>query len=143
MQRVICDRDETTTGNSSMFFMLKLPFGDEKSLAIYDTDGADEIKSAIEYAGGVGNVTVWFPLKDVDYIKTACNSSVNSTYGGFLVSFDTEYGNLDLMSVLINDQNITISKEQDGYSVSVVRVIRLFSMYYFRFLLLFFFFSDE
>lgn len=126
-----------------MFFMLKLPFGDEKSLAIYDTDGADEIKSAIEYAGGVGNVTVWFPLKDVDYIKTACNSSVNSTYGGFLVSFDTEYGNLDLMSVLINDQNITISKEQDGYSVSVVRVIRLFSMYYFRFLLLFFFFSDE
>lgn len=115
IQRVVCDRD---TGNSSMYFILKLPFGDEVSLPIKDTDGADEIKSAIEYAAGIGNVTVWFPQADIDDITTACDSSTNGTYGGFLVSFDTENGDLDLMSVVVNDLNITISEYQSGFSVS-------------------------
>lgn len=115
IQRVVCDRE----GNSSTYFVLRLPFGDELSLPIYYTDGADEIKSAIEYAAGVGNVSVWFPLADTDYITTACNSSMNVTNGGFMVSFDTEYGDLDLMEIVMTTENITVSEYQSGYSVSL------------------------
>jgi hypothetical protein len=95
-----------------------LPFNNEVSLPINDDANADEIKTAIEYAPSIGNVTIFFPNYDYDNIATACNTTVNQTAGGFLVRFDTENGDLDLMTAVVNKNAITISEYQSGINVS-------------------------
>lgn len=127
IQRIVCNRDFSTHHDADMYFVLKLPFNNEESLRIYDDATADEIKAAIEYAPSIGNVTVSFPNFKTDNIATACSHSVNQANGGFLVVFDTENGDLDLMTVTKNANSITITEYQAGYNVSnVLRITDLF-----------------
>lgn len=60
----------------------------------------DQIKAAIEYPSKVGNVSITFPNYGIynDNITTACSSHVNHTNGGFLVLFNTEFGNVGLLT---------------------------------------------
>jgi hypothetical protein len=85
---------------------------------------AHEIKAAIEYPSKVGNVTTTFPHYGVnnDSIRTACSPHVNHTNGGFLVQFNTEFGNIPLLSAR-PDTNITITEYQKGTSHEYIFLI--------------------
>lgn len=64
-----------------------------------------------------GNVTVFFPNFEIDGVTAACHSDANSTYGGFLVQFDTEFGDLPLLVSSVSS-NVTITEFRAGNSVS-------------------------
>lgn len=66
-----------------------------------------------------GNVSVFFPNIEIDEVTSACHTNPNETYGGFLVQFDTEFGNLPLLSSSTT-LNITISEFRAGNSVSII-----------------------
>ena len=66
-----------------------------------------------------GNVSVFFPNIEIDEVTSACHTNPNETYGGFLVQFDTEFGDLPLLSSSTT-LNITISEFRAGNSVSII-----------------------
>lgn len=121
IQRVICGLQGTgrqhDTASEYKYFTLR--FLGSYSLPIYAYYASEEIKQAIEYSPYIGNVTIVFPHYSTDNISTACHTNVNEAYGGFLVIFDTEFGNLPLLepSTYVN---ITVSKYRSGNSVSRV-----------------------
>lgn len=115
IQRVLC-RDNRFT-NKSFSFQLSL-FG-EITPHIFSTYSSFQIKSAIETISSVGNVSVWFPNYFHDNLAAACNETYsNSSHAGFLVRFETEFGDLPLMTVVTNTDHVTVSEFQNGISVS-------------------------
>ena len=65
-----------------------------------------------------GNVSIFFPNIGIDGVTSACHTNPNETYGGFLVQFDTEFGDLPLF-LSSTSLNITISEFRAGNSVSI------------------------
>lgn len=117
IQRVLC-RDNRFT-NKTFSFQLSL-FG-EITPHIYSTYSSFQIKSAIEAISSIGNVSVWFPNYFIDNLAAACNDSFsNATHSGFLVRFDTEFGDLPLMKVVTNIDHVTVSEFQNGVNVSMI-----------------------
>jgi hypothetical protein len=114
VQRILCTNDRYA--NKSFSFQLSL-FGD-LTKPIFSTYSAFEIKSAIEFASAIGNVSVWFPNYVHDSLAAACNTTVNSS-AGFLVRFDTEFGDLPMLDVVQNEQYVTVSQHQKGVNVSI------------------------
>lgn len=94
IQRVVCSE----LWSANMSFILTV--NGFPTLPIYSYYRADQIKRAIEWPPVIGNVTITFPRNkaNLDNITTACDYSINHASGGFLVSFDTELGNIPLMS---------------------------------------------
>ncbi len=110
IQRVLCEKP--ALANYSDHFMLHV-LG-QSSRPIYAHYSAKQIKAAIEYPAVVGNVSVWFPHAAMDNLTMACSDLANSTHGGFLVRFDTELGDLPLMSVGTASIDISVSEYQKG-----------------------------
>lgn len=82
-------------GENSSSTAFILSFYGHATAEITGDMNADEIKSAIEWAPTIGNVTVFF----LDNIyPTACHSSQGSD-SGFVVRFDTELGNIPNLQV--------------------------------------------
>lgn len=114
VQRVVCSARNVR----GSYFRLSL-FG-EVSDAIYTDFIASEIKSVLEKMSSVGNVTIWFPQAASDNIVTACNATLNSTFGGFYVRFDTEFGDLPLMEAAGPvAQNVDVFESQPGVNVRI------------------------
>ena len=113
IQRVVCHMYTYT--NYTDYFILGIM--GQQSERIYAHYSVGQIKTAIEYAAVVGNVTVTFPNYAYDNVTTACRGGFNSTHGGFLVQFNTELGDIPLMTNVLNS-NITITTVQDGTNVS-------------------------
>lgn len=111
IQRVLCGK---SIYNDDDYFTLS--FLDANTLPIYTNYTAYQIKAAIEFCPYIGNVTVIFPNYYYDKVHSACVSHVNHTYGGFLVQFDTEFGDLPLLKSSTK-HNITITEYQAGNSV--------------------------
>lgn len=106
VQRVVC----TLSSSSSDSFTLKV-FGALTTGNITGDMSASQIESTIEYLASVGNVTVSFPNSASDSITTACDPS-HSSSGGFLVQFDTELGDLPLMTSASG--GVTVSEAVQG-----------------------------
>ena len=83
--------------NTTGFFYLDI-FG-ERSQRIYTRYTSKQIARAIDSNKNMGNVTVFF--LNYDLVKTACNASSNSTHGGFYVQFDTEFGDVPMMTAYV------------------------------------------
>ena len=116
VQRVVCTG--SSYGNN---FTLGI-FG-QLSLPIAGSAGAADIQAAIEYPTSVGNVSVTFPNAHYDGIATACSTRTNTTGGGFLVTFLTEYGDLPTMASSRHRHNftITVTEAQKGTNVRAVQ----------------------
>lgn len=132
-QRVLCRK--YATANISDFFVLQFYGFNTKPIHTYFS--TDAIKAAIEFAPTIGNVSIFFPDYVHDNISTACSQHFNHSYGGFLVRFDTEGGDLPLLEVqgsaVVLSNNVTVSEHVKGTSVSHVVVIRfLFSPHLLR-----------
>jgi len=108
VQRVVC------TSSLENYFQLVL--FKQTSAKIYGFFNAYQIKDAIEIMPGIGNVSIGFPNDGTDMIVTACNSSSNIVYGGFLVRFETQIGDLPLFSVLKGNVSVKISEFNKGVS---------------------------
>ena len=76
-----------------------------------------DIRAAIEWPANIGNVTVSFPNFENDNISTACHTHVNGSAGGFVVRFDTEFGDLPIFET-DPELNITVTEVLKGNSVS-------------------------
>eukprot|EP01036_Dinobryon_divergens_P033000 gene33000-42696_t len=116
IQRVVCDRQRGNL-NYSDYFKLQMYGG--MSQRIYNHYNAAQIKFAIEYMAVIGNVTVTFPNMVFDNVSTACSSDVNKTTGGFLVQFDTEFGDLPMLQNTMSTLNVTISEFQKGNNTNL------------------------
>lgn len=92
VQRIVC----TAAAASIDTFYLTL-YG-QISGAIYASYTASQIKDAIEKMKSVGNVTISFPHSYDDAIVTACSVAHDTSDGGFLVQFDTELGDVPLVT---------------------------------------------
>jgi hypothetical protein len=114
IQRVLCRK--SANENTSDYFLLNL-YG-VNSARIHTHFRAYEIKRAIEMMPLIGNVSVWFPNFYFDNISTACSWGNNRTEGGFLVQFNTEFGDIPLFKDAMQTSNITISEHQKGTNVS-------------------------
>ena len=90
VQRIVCL--EPADGSVSF----KLRIHTHLSDFIFGDSDLTGIESAIQWAKTVSNVTISFPNSYYDGFVTACNPS-HST--GFLIQFDTELGDLPLVSV--------------------------------------------
>lgn len=113
IQRVICSEED-----SAFFFQLSI-FG-ETSEPIFGHFRSAEIRKVLEGMLSIGNVSIIFPNESVDGISTACNSSVNITFGGFLIEFKTELGDLPLAEVVGDEKSasVTISKFRSGEKIA-------------------------
>ena len=90
VQRITC----TASSSSTVFSLRYRGFSTDKILGNMT---ATAIKRAIEVSKAVGNVTVTFP-SGAPTASTACSPS-NGPDDGFLVEFDTEFGDLPLFQV--------------------------------------------
>ncbi len=107
VQRVRCRE----SASSSIYFKLRI--NGHLSDYIYGNDDLDNIESAIEWAKTVGNVTVSFPNSGTDSIVTACSGS----HTGFLIQFDTELGDIPLVSVeygSLSSLDVTVTETTKG-----------------------------
>ena len=112
-QRVVCTRDHTANASDYLVFR----FMGAVSQRIYLGDGVHCIRAALEHNPHIGNLTVSFPNFDDDGLNMACNTATNATHGGFLVRFDTEWGDLPLLDSLYDD-DVTVLEVVAGNSVS-------------------------
>lgn len=77
----------------------------------------DEIKAAIEWPPTVGNVTITF---DRFNVSTACSPIYNAT-SGFLVTFETELGNIPELNVEYSfNATVTVAEVTPGTLVSIL-----------------------
>lgn len=113
-QRVLCTRSNSTNTSDYMVF----EFMGALTQRVYVNYGQHEIKAALEYNPYIGNVSVYFPNWSNDFISTACWPDLNADLGGFIVQFDTEFGDLPLLNSLY-DQDVVIKEVQAGNSVSL------------------------
>jgi len=102
VQRVVC----TLAATSAASFTLVV-FGTLTTASITGDMTSAEVETTIEYLANVGNVTVSFPHSSSDSIVTACSPSHSASSGGFLVRFDTELGDLPLMTSASGSVTIT------------------------------------
>eukprot|EP00602_Paraphysomonas_sp_CaronLab_P009357 CAMPEP_0185037684 /NCGR_PEP_ID=MMETSP1103-20130426/32436_1 /TAXON_ID=36769 /ORGANISM="Paraphysomonas bandaiensis, Strain Caron Lab Isolate" /LENGTH=715 /DNA_ID=CAMNT_0027575783 /DNA_START=415 /DNA_END=2562 /DNA_ORIENTATION=- len=100
-QRVVCS-------NESGAFTLTL-YGVHETDTITAGMTAAEIKSAIEIVPSIGNVSITFENSNYDFIENACNSTVNTTHGGFTVTFLTDLGDIPLMQS--DDDDVDLVEE--------------------------------
>lgn len=106
-QRVVCQ------GDNSTYFQLS--FYGLKTQIIYGYMQAAGIKAAIEWPPTIGNVTITFPRLATDGIKTACSPSVNAASGGFVVTFDTDLGDLPLLQKVSSDAtSFAVTQHRQG-----------------------------
>jgi len=112
IQRIVCG---LSVYNDEQSFTLS--FMDQQTKPIYTNYSATEIKAAIEYCPLIGNVSIFFPNIEIDEVTSACHTHPNETYGGFLVVFDTEFGDLPLLSSSTS-LNVTISEFRAGNSTN-------------------------
>jgi hypothetical protein len=119
IQRVVCSADSENTS-----FSFRLSLYGENSPPVYSYYGSLQIKSAIESMSSVGNISVWFPNEGLDSISTACSLTMNLTHGGFLIQFETEFGNLPLLDA--NVPLVTITELQEGTNVSFLNLFHLY-----------------
>jgi len=116
IQRVQCVRQRGNLNYSDFF---QVGFFGETSQRIYNHYTATQIKWALEYMSLIGNVTITFPNENYDNVTTACSSHFNHTHGGFLVQFDTEFGDLPLLSNAHNTFNVTVTEFQKGNNTNL------------------------
>lgn len=108
-QRVQC------IGNSAKSFTLTL--NDLwTSRTITGDMTSNEIKEAIEWIPIIGNISIEFRNSDDDNILTACNPTLNTTHGGFYITFLDNLGNIPRFTTLT--AGITIETITDGTIVS-------------------------
>lgn len=122
IQRVVCTLDMV---NTTGFFYLDI-FG-ERSQRIYTRYTSKQIARAIDSNKNMGNVTVFF--LNYDLVKTACNASSNSTHGGFYVQFDTEFGDVPMMTAYVpwdhapfdtyTSGNVTVEEYKKGNATNL------------------------
>jgi hypothetical protein len=106
-QRVVCQG-----GNSTYF---QLSFYGLKTQIIYGYMQAASIKAALEWPATIGNVSITFPRLGVDGIKTACSPSVDASSGGFVVTFDTDLGDLPLLNKVSTDAtSLSVTQLRQG-----------------------------
>jgi len=95
VQRIAC----TAPPSSTVFSLKYKGFSTDK---IFGNMTVTAIKRAIEFSKAVGNVTVTFP-SGAPTPSTACSLSFNGNpddpLNGFLVEFDTEFGDVPLLKV--------------------------------------------
>jgi hypothetical protein len=115
LQRVTCGKSQTF--NQSDHFVLS--FLGRNTAPIFAHYEAAAIRSAIEWHPYIGNVTISFPNYDDDAVITACHRNVNETHGGFTVRFDSEFGDLPLLTVATSG-NVTVTEVVKGNSVSTI-----------------------
>lgn len=95
VQRVTCSLATRRNDNNETLqtFTLKLLNTERVSLPIASNATAAEIEEAISYLPSIGNVSVYFPeAAYLDGIGSACSRFYNSSFGGFVVKFETEAG---------------------------------------------------
>jgi hypothetical protein len=116
VQRIVCNFNNIT--NTSRSFTLNV-LG-KVSQPIFTNYQPSQIAEAIEFPASVGNVTVWFPNFGDDSILSACHDAVNNTFGGFLVRFDTEQGDISTMTIAGGDLDlfVNISEVTKGTSIN-------------------------
>jgi hypothetical protein len=77
-----------------------------------------QIQRAIEWAPGIGNVSVIFPNQTSSLISTACATGENTAYGGFFVEFTDNQGDLALMtSEGLSGSKILVTEYRKGTTV--------------------------
>lgn len=129
IQRVLC----TLQSSWVTWFTLSL-FGETSGL-IYANYNHTQIKQEIEAMKGVGKVSITFPASSILNIATACSSAYNSSLGmslidrkcrsstditgGFLVQFNTELGDLSLMTVNDNSSFVKVSEYSKGTKINL------------------------
>jgi hypothetical protein len=112
------DLPSATSSSTSSSSYTGYPRHPASTLMIHANDSRAQIAAAISYLPTIGNVSIVFPDHLLLNISTACSVHYNSSFGGFLVIFDTESGaNLPLLRVEQSHRfagNISITRFQAG-----------------------------